>query len=408
MTGEEPASTPGWCTNWQAFNTPRLWAMVADEDNAESWKQIAALGTMADTLKEQVNRLVAARDALVQAWPPETNPGAQVFLRRLNTLLANMADTKAKADENAVQLGHVVDTLRQAKAKIEPLYQQYLDKSDDLVPNWWDHAEDELDGQARQHMIDTEQAVAPRAEKITAPAPYTLNLDGYVDSSESGMPTSGSSPRHGSVSGSNSVSGASVSVPHEPPPPLPGHDPVLPATPTPGTSTGPGLAGMSPIPPGTPAAAPPSPSPAMGPPSGPIGPGLIIGGGGASWPGGGGGSRGVLSRPIGGPPAGRGVYSGAKPVTPSWLPAGSSQPGVLGAAGQPGRGNSGRPTSRGQLVGGPGVHGERQQHRERDDQGIQFDPDNPWATATGVTPVIEPSKRQPRHDPGPGVIGRHE
>ncbi len=408
MTGAEPASMPGWCTNWQAFNTPRLWAMVADEDNAESWKQIAALGAMADTLKDQRNRLIAARDALVQAWPPEKNPGAQAFLRRMNTLLANMADTKAKADENAVQLGQMVDSLRLAKAKIGPLYQQYLDKRDDLVPNWWDNAEDELDEQARQHMIDTEQAVAPRAERITSPAPYTLDLEGYVDNGESGMPASVGSPHHGSAFGSPSASGASVSVPHEPPPPLPGHDPILPTIPTPGGSSGPGLAGISPIPPGTLPEVPPGPMPASSLPSRPLEPGLIIGRGGGSWPVGGGGSRGMPTWPIVGPPAGRGLNSGAKPATPSWLPTGSSQPGTPGAPGQPGRGNSGRPTSKGHLVGGPGVHGGNPQHRDNDGQDCQFDADNPWATAIGVTPVIEPSTRQPRHDPGPGVIGRHE
>jgi hypothetical protein len=39
---------------------------------------------------------------------------------------------------------------------------------------------------------------------------------------------------------------------------------------------------------------------------------------------------------------------------------------------------------------------------------MEFDPDDPWATAEGVSPVIEPSLHEPLHDPGPGVIGWRE
>jgi hypothetical protein len=122
MAGEKAVVTPGWCTNWEAFNTPRIWAMVADEDNAESWKQIAALGAMADTVRDQHGRLLAARETLIAAWPPETNPGARTLVSHVDTLLANMADTQAKADDNAAHLGHVLETLRHTKSKIEPLY----------------------------------------------------------------------------------------------------------------------------------------------------------------------------------------------------------------------------------------------------------------------------------------------
>jgi hypothetical protein len=46
------------------------------------------------------------------------------------------------------------------------------------------------------------------------------------------------------------------------------------------------------------------------------------------------------------------------------------------------------------------------QSQDQSDEEMTFDPDNPWATAEGVDPVIEPSRRIYRHDPGPGVIGR--
>jgi hypothetical protein len=51
--------------------------------------------------------------------------------------------------------------------------------------------------------------------------------------------------------------------------------------------------------------------------------------------------------------------------------------------------------------------GRRSACGERD-AAITFDADSRWATAQGVAPVIEPSRKRYRHDPGPGVIGWHE
>jgi hypothetical protein len=40
-----------------------------------------------------------------------------------------------------------------------------------------------------------------------------------------------------------------------------------------------------------------------------------------------------------------------------------------------------------------------------EDDRLAFDPDNPWAVAEGVDPVIGPSSDNQRNDPGPNVIG---
>jgi hypothetical protein len=406
MAGEKAVVTPGWCTNWEAFNTPRIWAMVADEDNAESWRQIAALGAMADTVKDQRSRLVAARDALMQAWPPKKSPGSEALLAKVNALLANMADTKVKADENAAQLGHVLETLRQAKTKIEPLYQKYLDKSDDLIPNWWDNAEDDLDKLAREHMIEAEGTIAKHAEKIVAPSPYKLKVDSYVEDGGSEFPPAGTSSAQGSASRDDRARNEGFVVPHEPPPPLPGQDPILPAAPGLGRTDGPGLADASPLPPQAPLGVASLPSGTAAQVQ-PVQPGFVIGGGGAFLPSRDGGSSGIRSSVGVGSPTGRGLYPSAKPATPTWLPTGQTQPGVIGAVGQPSRGGQSRPAVRGQSSGSPMLHGGNRDRRQ-DEAGILLDTDNPWATAEGVAPVIEPSLREPRHDPGPGVIGWRE
>jgi hypothetical protein len=53
------------------------------------------------------------------------------------------------------------------------------------------------------------------------------------------------------------------------------------------------------------------------------------------------------------------------------------------------------------MTGMPGRGGRRGQSEDE----LDFDPDNPWEVAEGVEPVIAPSTDNPRHDPGPNVIG---
>lgn len=392
----------GWCTNWSAYNTPRLWAMVAQEDDPEAWRQVSALGSLASTVDDQRSRLITARDALAEAWPPETNPAAQAFITQINVLLRNMDSTRSAADRSAQALGSILDALRKAKNNIEPLYQQYLDKTNDLVPGWWDHAEDELDEKARGHMMDAERQVEDYVREITPPAKYQLGATAETGAGKKGF----SDPRMGDPYVANPNSSNHFPVPHDPPPPLPGHHAIVPVGSHTTSPSGPGLAGVidSPPPgisPGSPVAGPMPAAPSIQPstvggfpPVGMGGPSARPVGGRMSF--GRGMPRGLPSGPvIGQTPLGRPAGTSAKPTPPSWLPSGQGQ--------QPGsRGRGSRALSAAPMAGGRGRLGFDS------DSGMHFDPDYPWATAEGVDPVIEPARHVHRHGPGPGVIGRHE
>jgi hypothetical protein len=405
---------PSGATPWSAYNTPRIWAMVENEDDPESWRQVAALGSMAGLLNDQRKRLELARESLIQAWPPEQNVAAKAFVDLIDDLLFNMAKNKKIADSNAAALGQVLEALRQAKAKIEPLYRTYLEKNDDLVPGWWDNAEDELDEKAREQMRSAERIVAQPESVIVAPEIYELGPQNYVDDPIGRPVGTGSGSASGVTpfaAGGAGGGSAIIPVPHDPPPPLrdsvstgPSERPPSATDLTPGSS-GPSLAGViTPAPVGSPPiAAQPLPSSVVPGPTSPVTtPGLIIGGPGG--PGGrspvGGGQRGIPGTAVGGVAPGRSGVPGAKPATPSWLSPVPGQPAARGAAGQTGRGTS-IPNS---LMPGSPARGPRGRDGERSNSAA-FDPDNPWVTDEGVAPVIEASRAQFRHDPGPGVIG---
>jgi hypothetical protein len=211
---------PSGATAWSSYNTPRIWAMVENEDDPESWRQVAALGSMAGLLKDQRSRLEAAKQQLIEAWPPETNKASVVFVELVDNLLSTMQRNKDIADANAGALSQVLEALRQAKADIAPLYQSYLEKSDDWVPGWWDNAEDELDEQARERMRAAESIIAHPDNSIQAPALYEFTPGEYV-SKPIGTGGDDGTVTSSGVGGVGAGAAGGFQVPHDPPPVLP-------------------------------------------------------------------------------------------------------------------------------------------------------------------------------------------
>jgi hypothetical protein len=380
--------------------------MVKDEDDAVGRAQVSAWRSLAGSVSDQRTALVAAKADLVAAWPPEQNASAAAFVTELDTLIARLDTAAADAETTATGLDRIMNALQSAKQEIEPLWEQYKDKSDDLVPRWFDSAEDELDAQARQAMITAETAVQDSVAMLRVPEPYRLEPP-VIEDDPRGLPTGDDSGSTSAGSGGGgSGSGLSVPVPHDPVPPLPGRDPILAdtggalpggvlpggalsgggalpgggaviggggpdlagvITPPPPPTTLPGLGGAGPLPGG----GVPLPSgggglnpivPAVLPAGPPLLPGGLPPGGRGLRPstsGGVIGDRSALGRaglgeaggaagarpasgPIGGVPGGR------PPGGSAGGPIGSPPGGPIGGTGQPG----GRPTTRGRIGAG--------------------------------------------------------
>ncbi|GIF24563.1 hypothetical protein BJ973_008042 [Actinoplanes tereljensis] len=494
MTGE-PVLTSGWCTNWGAFNTPRLWSMVMNEDDGPGRTQVSAWRTLAGSVRSQRAALLTARADLAAAWPPDENESAAAFLDELDILIKRLDLASADADTTASGLDNILNALQTAKSEIQPLWEQYKDKSDDLVPRWWDGAEDEIDEKARAAMITAERTVEDAVAQLKVPEKYELIIEG--ERSAVVQPGQPDQPK----GGSGIDRGLNVTVPHDPVPPLPGQDPTLPddpsgsdaADPVGGGGSGPGAGGVGSgggtgvstgggggpdlagvITPGQPPVVPGT-GPSIGLPGGggggplpstggnPLLPGLLpTGGGGPITPSGGRSARsgprpsgatigeaatgrggtggGIGGRGASGGLGGRGISGGG--AGGRGLPGGGARGGAgargrtsgrvggLGVEGEGIRGARGGSRSGGVprpawlsddevgpnrrtgagvgagAAGSPGAPGRANRRARGDDDTVGFDPDNPWEVAEGVAPVIRPSTEEPRHDPGPNVIGR--
>ena len=399
MTGAVPPARQ--CTAWGNYSTESLWKMVEGEDDADGWRQVAAWGRMEQAVGAQRRRLVACRQALVEKWPPQTSEASRVFVAHLDGLIASMDQTLKAASSTSAALAGIMQALATAKREMDPLRQEYAEKSNDLVLRSWDGAEDEINDRARAVMAKAERAVMQYTAAIVAPPQYQFGA-GYDGGTPFGPPGSPGSP--GGLSGRPPGAGADAiipPVPHHPPSPSSG-DPPGSSGPTAGLPTGPILGGVTPPGVGGPGVSE-LPGGTAGGPSGPGGTGAP--GAGGPGPGGPGGfgagavpTGGMIG--AGGPGRGGGTGRGGRGAAAS-MGAPGAQP-RSGSGG--GRSAGGMPP--GGVIGGAPLTGHAGHGGgRRSGDARHGDPDNPWEVAEGVPPIIEAPSEPRRPDPGPGVIG---
>jgi hypothetical protein len=409
--------------DWSRYNLPAIWAMVKDENVCDGADRVLGWDVLSQDVRDQHERLVAARDNLAEAWPPGKNASAQDFLTHVSKLATSMNDTLTAAEDTRVGLQGIMNAIATAQSTLSPIVRQRQATSTDFIPRFVDHAEDDYDRAGQQAMRVAEAAILDHGTQIRAPQLYILSAESGEITTDLPEPGKGGFGTSGSGGGSLAAVPVPVPVPH---PSAAGF--------TGSGDGGLGLAGVLPLSPSTPPAlggmAPPLPgvTPSAGGLVGGISavglPGVVIGGGafgptaaggfgswmpaaaaagrpvsvrrglpsgatiGAQESEGGLGGRGFGGRGFGGRGVGgRGVggqgYGGREPL----------------AGGSAGRGAAGR----GSPAGGSGGRGRRS--AAADDKMISGEADLRWGVRSGVEPVIEPDTTPVRHDPGPGVIG---
>ncbi|SFD11052.1 hypothetical protein SAMN05216284_11142 [Micromonospora sediminimaris] len=431
------------------MNVADMWACLQGHHTDNHWRHVAGWRKIAELAGQHLGRLRTYRERLAQVWPPETNAASHAYLVKLDELISQVQRTHDAATANQTALSAATQALTSSRSKLQKIHEEYADKLQQKR-SWEQTAADpkaaaasraihppvsesdleRLNAQARNIMygLSTELQQAQTQLRHPPPTPrasvQTSDPDVYATGIQPPAippivpmsPPKAASPAisqfrspplkarathtTGPILGSAVLASTSsnysppTNLTAEPPPNLTaGTDP----RPTPfwgvnghplengrptqitsdrqpprtggsnstrGTPTG-GLIG------GSPAAGighPTSPN-APARPTPPFG-GLIGGGAAGTAPTGGAGSR---------PGGGRSL--GGVPLPP---PIGSP-PGTLQVTGMSERqGRSARPT--------PGDTGAR-----------SWDPDNPWATASGVEPIVTPPKDDGPIDPGPAI-----
>ncbi len=426
---------PGSCTPWASYSLPELVGFLAYENDDLSWAQVSTWQKTSELLDYYRVELGRKRDKLAARWPPERSPAAKVFIDFVDGMLRSMEQTSAEAYETSQGVAGITGALAEAKNTIDDLHRRWREyenreksplvslvdafpggSSLTGVPTDWKR---QLKAEATEVMYAADAAVLAYTGQVKVPTLFEPRGGGTDPGTD--LPIGGGSSGSGASPGGKS---SRVPVIQAPPPPpdrptlaggfAPDRHRTAPPAPPPARSyfvDAPAVRALAPG--GT------IPPDAL-PPLGWAGPGPTVPG-----------QRPIRGPeiPTGTPPERAGMPPGraGMPTTGEPTPRGGLPMAPLGGvAGRPssavGQGTAAtrRINPVGGVIGGRGGESFRMssghtvtigprpadQHRAKGRAGPpEFDPDNPWAVAEGVAPIIEPAPEPRYHDPGPGVIG---
>ena len=418
-------------TNWSAAPMATIWQAMHNQQTDNHWTLLGGWRRSADLVLQHISAVQNYRENLASAWPPEKSQAAAAYLGRLDNLLGQLRQTYDAAAANYDVFHAATQALTAARRDLEPLVREHQANASMLAT--FEQAQTrapapirgaqplrspveptrqaELETRARAIMYGlSSELIAARTQLRQPPVYDPANIIEEPDVGPT-HPTASSTRQLGAgTAGMNDQATPTPSAPisrESPPARIPGL--ILGGAESSLTS-----------------------------PAGPIGPGSAPGS--TSPP---------VPTPLGPPPLGRPIITpppamggSARPVTSPFLPkartspvAGVTRPmppgGVIGAP--PGHGlippsSAFRPVANVNPIGGvvgpssPAAHppvsarasgqttptlfpphgrGPSSDSDSRP-QLNRWDPDNPWETATGVPPVLQPAP-EPPIDPGPAL-----
>jgi hypothetical protein len=424
-------------TNWSATSVIDIWLAISNQDTTPHWQLLSGWRKSYELTLQHMAQVKNYRENLATAWPPEKSPAAAAYLARLDILIEHLQQTYDAAVANYQAFSTATSAISTARRELETVVNEYLANEGKLQtfareqaerpkgglqrgpepkPPVADGQQVQLEAKARSIMYGLSSEISQARVQIKKPALYdpATRVDGG-EADPAGTtyippaipPVMPFTPEPMSSGGSSSVavigpqgtqSAHAAPAPTVRPPGLVLGGVDAPIAPPPPTVTPPVVGGPPPPSPvgptsfphvGFPGTLPQPQTTVRGVPG--VG-GLPPGGSMRAMPPGGviGGAPGTgLSQPVGTRPP-----SAVNPIGGVINPASS-------ATGRPANARSGAP---GSTMAGMPLSRSSNANSEAATRS-QWDPDNPWETLEGVTPVVTPSAEQ-RVDPGP-AIGLH-
>jgi hypothetical protein len=433
-------------TDWMAKDVIQMWQTIQNQDTTAHYQLLAGWRKSYELTLEHLSHVQSYRENLAQAWPPEKSPASAAYLQRLDGLIANLQSTYDAAVANHDAFASATLAISLSRDDVEKIYNEYTSNQAKLEefknrpyvaagksavppqkPPVQDGRQEQLNNQARSIMYGLSGEIIQAKTQITKPPAYVPSYQREGNDRDNGdatytapviPPVRTFDPGTGSSYSASSTTQHSAATHATNPGTNPSTQPSSARTP------GLVLGGIQPptVPPPTTAILPQppigggplppviTPTPILPPPPFGLGyPGLPPGAGttkgfigeGSARP----GMGGMRAMPPGGviggapgaglgqPAAGGRAASRVNPVGGIIHP--SNSDGRPGAAG---RGStSGQPTAN--------LAGRSARSSDESEDTLHWDPDNPWETAEGVSPVVLPAAEQ-RVDPGP-AIGLH-
>jgi len=440
-------------TDWQLMDVTTMWACLQDHDTTNHWKQVAGWRKVCDLAREHLSRLQQYRHGLATAWPPETNDAARTYIHELDQLINKVQRTHDAASTNYTTLSAATQAISTTRTELKKIHDAYTTKLQEKQT--YDATLNDPKAAIGSRVPDRPITNADLEQLNIQARGIMYGLSGELQQAQTMLqkPPPARSTRD---PGNTDIYGRSTAVPLIPPivsfplaptarPPAlnPHSSSVQPVqsltTPNAGPVLGGAGIGVAPPPtsPGLPTTQPPaspnSPPPVGGLPALPIGSTRTGTSGPSGWPIVGSPSSGNQARStpsgVGGPMPPSGLIGGHPAMGLGQPGPGNNQPrrvnpagGIIGGAGTAPAGSAGSRPSVGRGIGSHGIApigGTPSSGRGTSDIGStrpalgqqelaneeidRWDPDHPWQTNQGVSPVVRPPDDEGPFDPGPAI-----
>ncbi|RIV39523.1 hypothetical protein D2L64_09070 [Micromonospora radicis] len=427
-----------------------MWACLQDHQTDQHWRHVAGWRKVCDLAGQHLTRLRTYRAGLARAWPPETNAAARAYLTELDQLIEQVQRTHDAAAANQTALSAATQAITSTRSALQKIHEEYAGKlqqkrsweqtaadpkaaaaSRASQPPVTDADLEQLNVQARGIMYGLSSELQQAQVMLRQPPQPPRAQPSRDQPRLEGQPFAGDAAPIIPPVVPVPVTTAVRSKPSNPP--SPSRSIAMPAAP----KTGPVLGGT---PAGTvatsatPHSSAPGPPPIQGNPtsSPPLGlrPGIPrlgytqpdqIG-----RPSNGGANAAQRPMPIGGliggpPSAGLGQPASANTPPRKVNPiggvigggAGTSPTGAAGSRPGSSRGFAGSsqifPPSGGSPImntsspSGITMPSRTNHHRQNEEKAQHWDPEHPWETDQGISPVIRPPNNEGPIDPGPAI-----
>jgi hypothetical protein len=160
-------TSAAYCTNWGAYDTPRLSSMVRPEVSDAAWAQMQAFRKLGDALDEQHRRLIVLRQRLSSAWG--SSQAGEEMLKAWDQHMASVASDATCAQITSVALNGILTVLADTKVKLQKQQETWDRVTTDFVPEAWDHKAQETNEASRKIMADAEAAIRDYRQMIKVP-----------------------------------------------------------------------------------------------------------------------------------------------------------------------------------------------------------------------------------------------
>ncbi|MFY1619326.1 hypothetical protein [Micromonospora sp. WMMD736] len=115
-------------TDWHLMDLNSMWACLQDHDTTNHWKQVAGWRKVCDLAQIHLGRLQEYRRGLAEAWPPETSAASATYLAQLDDLVAKVRHTHDAAAANYTALSAATQAIGATRAELRKLHEEYATK----------------------------------------------------------------------------------------------------------------------------------------------------------------------------------------------------------------------------------------------------------------------------------------